>query len=437
MLSSGRFCLNMGRNSLFPRRFCYKTIKRPQFKDSPQQKKPQREFPKQDVPLAKQISARIQATGPITVASYMKEILTNPSGGYYMSKDVFGREGDFITSPEVGQIFGEMVAIWILTEWRKIGSPKPLQLVELGPGRGTLAQDILRVLTQLGLSSPDLSVHLVEISPFMCQAQANRLCFTHDEVTDPQSKHHYAGETLSGVKIFWYRSLEDVPRNFSIFYAHEFFDALPVHKLERKDGIWKEVLVDLDPGKDDTFRFVMSRAETPASKVFSQLSGQFADQRDHIEFSLDALNVINQMADRLEENGGFSLIMDYGHNGDKSDTFRAFRQHQLHNPLENPGQADLTADVDFKQLKFAAEKGQKVITFGPIYQSDFLQRLGSDVRLKVLLENAKGDQKTDLETGYNLLTHSDKMGHRFKFFAIFPTVLESILQKFPLSGFTQ
>ncbi|XP_059610806.1 protein arginine methyltransferase NDUFAF7 homolog, mitochondrial [Phlebotomus argentipes] len=436
MLSPGRIFTKSRSISLIARAFCYKPIKRPQYKDSPQ-KKPQREFPKLDVPLAKTIAARIKATGPITVASYMKEILTNPSGGYYMTKDVFGREGDFITSPEVGQIFGELVAVWIYTEWQKTGSPKPFQLVELGPGRGTLMQDVLRVLTQMNLSSSDLSVHLVEISPYMCQAQANRLCVSHDEVTDPESKYHYAGEMVSGVKVFWYRSIEDVPRNFSIIFAHEFFDALPVHKLERKDNIWREVLVDVNGEKEDAFKFVMSRGETPASKLYSQLSSEFEDARDHVEFSLDSFSTIDHLAERLEEDGGFSLIMDYGHLGDKTDTFRAFKHHQLHNPLEDPGQADLTADVDFKQLKFAAEKTQKVLTFGPVTQADFLQRLGGDVRLQVLLENAKPDQKRDLETGFDLLTHPDKMGHRFKFFAMFPMVMRIILEKLPVSGFSK
>ncbi|XP_055696623.1 protein arginine methyltransferase NDUFAF7 homolog, mitochondrial [Lutzomyia longipalpis] len=435
MLSSGRWVMNGGRTAVLARTFCYKTIKRPQYKDAPQ-KKPMREFPEENFSLAKQISARIQATGPITLATYMKEILTNPSGGYYMSKDVFGKEGDFITSPEVGQIFGELVAVWILTEWQKIGSPKPIQLVELGPGRGTLTQDILRVLSQLDLSSPDLSVHLVEISPYMCQAQANRLCLSHNEVTDPESKHHYAGEMVSGVQVFWYKRLEDVPRNFSVIYAHEFFDALPIHKLERQDNVWKEILVDIDPDKKEAFRFLVSRGETPASKVFSQLSGDFSDKRDHIEFSLDTFSVINHIAERLEEDGGFSLIMDYGHLGDKTDTFRAFRQHKLQDPLENPGQADLTADVDFKQLTFMAEKTQKVITYGPIAQADFLKNMEGDARLQVLLENARPDQKKDLETGYDLLTHPDKMGQRFKFFALFPTVLQKILQKLPPSGFS-
>ncbi|GAB0087428.1 Protein arginine methyltransferase NDUFAF7 [Sergentomyia squamirostris] len=364
------------------RGFCYKPIKRPPLRDI-QLRKPPREFPKQEIPLGKQISTRIRATGPITVASYMKEILTNPSGGYYMSKDVFGKEGDFITSPEIGQIFGEMVAVWMVAEWRRMGSPTPVQLVELGPGRGTLAQDILRVLTQLGLKAPELSVHLVEISPYMCQAQADRLCYTHDEVTDPQSAHFYAGEMLSGIKIFWYKRLEDVPEKFSIIYAHEFFDALPVHKLEKRDNSWREILVDLDVEKENTFRFIKSREETPASKIFSQLAEELKDDRNHVEFSLDTFNAINHLTLRLEEFGGFSLIMDYGHLGEKSDTFRAFKQHKLHNPLEDPGQADLTADVDFKQFKFIAERDQKVLTFGPVAQGDFLKRLGSDLRLQV------------------------------------------------------
>lgn len=272
----------------------------------------------------------IKAAGPISVAKYMKEVLTNWSGGYYMSKDVFGQQGDFITSPEIGQIFGELVAVWLYTEWQKCGSPRPLQIIELGPGRGTMIQDVLRVLSRLGgIAKADLSVHLVEVSPFMSEAQAQRLCLkseartVHPDGNDP-ALHFRSGETVSGIPVFWYHRLEDVPDAFSVVLAHEFFDALPIHKFVKLENKWREVLIDVDnenPDERKGLRFVASKTETPMLRVFLQ---QLKDdeKREHIERSFEAQQLVEHLATRIEQHGGFGLFMDYGHTGDGQDTFR-------------------------------------------------------------------------------------------------------------------
>lgn len=237
-----------------------------------------------------------------------------------MSRDVFGQKGDFITSPEVVQIFGELIAVWIITEYQKIGSPQPVQLIELGPGRGTLIQDILRVCTKFQMSE-SMSVHLVEISPYLSKLQSQKLCYSSNEV-DPQNNfpHYRVGETVSGVKIFWYHRIEDIPNEFSIILAHEFFDALPIHKIQRDGKVWKEILVDNDPNDKQKFRYVVSRNETPISKIYGQMRPQ--ETRSHVEVSPDADLIARYIAERLENYGGFGLIMDYGHLGEKEDTFR-------------------------------------------------------------------------------------------------------------------
>lgn len=254
----------------------------------------------------------------------MRDILTNPQSGYYMSRDVFGQQGDFITSPEIGQIFGELIGVWCLAEYQKIGSPKPLQIVELGPGRGTLIHDILRVWLQF--QDPDnITIHLVELSPFLSKLQSQKLCYSSSEI-DPQLNlpHYRMGETLSGIKVFWYHRIEDVPKEFSIILAHEFFDALPIHKLQKDENVWKEVLVDVDPDNSEKFRYVMSRNETPVSKLYSILRPD--ETRNHVEISPESDLIANHIADRLVSHGGFGLIMDYGHEGDKEDTFRVSRE---------------------------------------------------------------------------------------------------------------
>ena len=250
----------------------------------------------------------------------MKDILTSPNDGYYMSRDVFGQKGDFITSPEVGQIFGELIAIWLIAEYQKIGLPQPLQLIELGPGRGTLIQDILRVFSKFQVNE-SMSIHLVELSPFLSKMQSQKLCYSSGEV-DPQHNLPYyrAGETVSGVKIYWYHRIEDIPNEFSIIIAHEFFDALPIHKLQRVGKVWKEILIDNDPNDKNKFRYVLSRNETPISKLYSQFRPN--ETREHVEVSPESDLIARHIAERLENYGGFGLIMDYGHLGEKEDTFR-------------------------------------------------------------------------------------------------------------------
>lgn len=320
----------------------------------------------------------------MTIADYMRRVLTNPAAGYYMNQDVFGSKGDYVTSPEINQIFGELISIWCLMEWQKVGEPAPVQLVELGPGRGTMIQDILRVLTRFDMKQ-ELSIHLVEVSPYLAKAQAGRLCYRQTEHNEGSEKYYMSGETVSGIPIYWYKSLDDVPKEYSVILAHEFYDALPIHKLQRADGTWKEILVDVNqeetPGGDQ-FHYVISQNETPMSKLAKELIAK-DEARDHLEYSTEQQVVSSEIAERLESHGGFALIMDYGHEGEKGDTFRSFKNHQLHSPLKDPGTADLTADVDFAEIKkhFAAE--DRCITFGPVTQRRFIQEMGGDTRIKV------------------------------------------------------
>lgn len=182
----------------------------------------------------KQLRSKIKATGPITVAEYMKEVLVNPRMGYYMRGDVFGQQGDFITSPEISQLFGELIGVWCLHEWFRLGTPSPFQVVELGPGRGTLMQDMIRVFSKFSDPKKLLTVHLVEISPKMRKLQETKLCGTSasPENTTPELKFCKQNISVNGVPIFWYTHIEDVPAAFSCFIAHEFFDALPIHKFQ-------------------------------------------------------------------------------------------------------------------------------------------------------------------------------------------------------------
>ncbi|KAM4693627.1 protein arginine methyltransferase NDUFAF7, mitochondrial [Discoglossus pictus] len=368
--------------------------------------------------ILKHLTFKIKATGPITVAEYMKEVLTNPVKGYYMHQDMLGEHGDFVTSPEISQIFGELLGIWCISEWMACGKPKSLQLVELGPGRGTLIDDILRVFRQFGdlLKKCDISVHLVEVSPKLSDIQALKLTGKPIETeVDERSPEYKKGITKSGLPVCWYRDLQDVPEGFTFYIAHEFFDALPVHKLQKTKEGWREILIDIDPDVPEKLRFVLGSTSPLLAKTFIQDD----EKRDHVEVCPSAAVIVQKLANRIRSCGGAALIADYGHFGDKTDTFRGFRGHQLHDVLIAPGTADLTADVDFSFLKRMI--GDIAASLGPITQQEFLRNMGIDIRLKVLLDNSKdASMQQQLIHGYSTLMSPDKMGERFKFFSVLP-----------------
>uniref|UniRef100_A0A8D0BT58 Protein arginine methyltransferase NDUFAF7 n=1 Tax=Salvator merianae TaxID=96440 RepID=A0A8D0BT58_SALMN len=365
-------------------------------------------------PMMKHLMMKIKSTGPITVAEYMQEVLTNPVMGYYMHHDMLGEKGDFVTSPEISQIFGELIGVWFVSEWIASGKPEKFQLVELGPGRGTLTEDILRVFSQLSsvLSKCDISVHLVEVSPKLSEIQASILTKEKTELSENHSAY-MQGITKTGLPVFWYRDLNDVPVGNSFYLAHEFFDALPIHKFQKTQKGWREILVDIDPHAPERLRFVLAPSATPTGKAFIHDK----ESRDHVEVCPEAGIIMQKLALNIEKNGGAALIIDYGHDGTKTDTFRGFRRHKLHEVLISPGTADLTADVDFSYLRRMTQG--RVATLGPIKQQEFLKNMGIDFRLQVLLKNVSDAvTRGQLLQSYEMLMDLDKMGGRFHFFAV-------------------
>lgn len=366
--------------------------------------------------MLRHLTSKLKATGPIPVAEYMREVLTNPVTGYYVRNNMLGPDGDFITSPEISQIFGELIGVWIISEWMAAGRPRRLQLVELGPGRGSLAADVLRVFGQLRsvLAEASVSVHLVEVSPALSLVQAQNLTGSDGQAADDEDEPVYRrGETAAGLPVSWYRRLDDVPAGFCIFVAHEFFDALPIHKFQKTAKGWREVLVDIDPEKPDTLRFVVAPSHTLASSTLVQED----ERRTHVEVCAEGGVLVQQLARRITEDGGAALIADYGHDGTKTDTFRGFKGHRLHNVLDSPGSADLTADVDFSYLRRMAGGG--VACLGPVTQRTFLKNMGIDTRMQALLRGC-GDPsvRKQLVSSYDVLTNPAKMGERFHFFGL-------------------
>ncbi|XP_069076796.1 protein arginine methyltransferase NDUFAF7, mitochondrial isoform X2 [Pleurodeles waltl] len=403
-----------------------------------------RRWVSKDSSVLKHLLFKIKSTGPISVAEYMREVLSNPFKGYYVHQDMIGEDGDFMTSPEISQIFGELLAVWCISEWMAAGRPKTLQLVELGPGRGTLAEDILRVFKQFQplLNDCDISLHMVEISHKLSDIQALKL--TGENLPSDHNKISYKkGTTRTGLPISWYQVLADVPRGFSLYLAHEFFDALAIHIFRKTERGWAEVLIAEDPSVSNMLCFVLSPTATLAAKTLIHAE----ETRDHVEVCPDAAVIVQELASRIDADGGAALIADYGHDGDKTDTFRGFRDHKLHDVLIDPGSADLTADVDFSYLRRMLQG--KVASLGPISQQEFLTNMGIDIRLQALLVNSKDSAtKKELLSGYDMLVNPHKMGERFKFFALlpeerlFPSVKQAKTDKskpapLPVAGFSK
>ncbi|KAM7508067.1 hypothetical protein LguiA_018520 [Lonicera macranthoides] len=359
--------------------------------------------PSSDTELVKHLKGIIKFRGgPISVAEYMEEVLTNPKAGFYMNRDVFGAEGDFITSPEVSQMFGEMVGVWTMCLWEQMGQPKKVNLVELGPGRGTLMVDLLRGASKFKKFTESLHIHMVECSPALQKLQYSNLKCMDDDVASEVEKPTIS--TLAGTPIKWHAALEQVPTGVpTIIIAHEFYDALPVHQFQRASLGWCEKMIDV--AEDSSFRIVLSPQPTPAAlylmKRCQWAGSEEISKLNHIEICPKAIDLTQSIAKRISSDGGGALIIDYGLNGVVSDSLQAIRKHKFVNILDDPGSADLSAYVDFPSIRHSAEEvSEDVSVHGPMTQSQFLGSLGINFRVEALLQNSTEEQAESLRTGY-------------------------------------
>ncbi|OXC70853.1 hypothetical protein AYX13_00269 [Cryptococcus neoformans] len=363
--------------------------------------------------LAKVIRDSIKSTGPISASRYMQFCLSHPVHGYYSKGDVFGQKGDFITSPEISQIFGELVAIWFLTRWMEADSPTRVRIIELGPGRGTLMDDVLRTLLNFpGIAASINSVHLVENSEAMREVQSRTL--------SPRIEG-------KDVKLNWYTSIEEIPETkdeFTLFVAHEFFDAMPINVFEKTDMGWREVLIDRDPSYSPNLptssspsglRFTLSPSPTTLSTILPSTSSRFANlpSGSRIEVSQDSYKIMHRLGQVTNEGlGGCGLVVDYGADKTFASSFRAFRKHEIVDVFEDPGNCDLTANVDFAYLR---ESLTGIATsLGPISQAQFLISLGLQPRLRKLLDTAPPERRETIEKGAKRLIDVLGMGSQYQ-----------------------
>ncbi|SDD06810.1 class I SAM-dependent methyltransferase [Ruegeria marina] len=335
---------------------------------------------------------RIAADGPITLSDYMAECLLHPEHGYYSSRDPLGVAGDFTTAPEISQMFGELLGLALAQAWVDQGRPAPFTLAELGPGRGTLMADALRATHSVPGFLEAAQLHLIEASPVL-RAMQSRALEPHSPV--------------------WLDHVQDLPRQPLFLIANEFFDALPIRQFIRDGAGWRERLVG---ARDKGLVFGLG-AVTPQPALSSRLD----DTRDGdlVELCPSAAAIMDPVAGRIAGHGGVALIVDYGDWRALGDTFQAVRDHRPADPLTDPGQADLTAHVDFETLALAARKaGCFHARLTP--QGVFLERLGITPRAEQLAKPLTGAALDSLVAAHRRLTHPDEMGNLFKVLGVYP-----------------
>jgi NADH dehydrogenase [ubiquinone] 1 alpha subcomplex assembly factor 7 len=340
--------------------------------------------------LGERIATLIETQGPLSVAQFMTIALLDPTDGYYATRNPFGAQGDFITAPDISQIFGELIGLWCAQAWIDQEEPKRAQLVELGPGRGTLMADALRAAKLAPEFLKAIDVMMVDASRTLRELQQERL-------------------KDCGVPIQWKDRFEarDGPQ---FIIANEFFDALPVRQFVHTDRGWCERMVVADKG---ALSFALSPVATAmAVEGDAPIGGVY-------ETSPATLALAEEIGHTITRRGGAALIIDYGYDTPGfGETLQAVGKHQFKDVLDTPGEIDLTAHVDFTAFAAAARRGGAQ-TFGPIGQGQFLERLGIGARAEKLAQLNKSEASA-IATAVDRLVSPAQMGTLFKALAILP-----------------
>lgn len=340
--------------------------------------------------LLAHLRQRIQLEGPLPVSEYMAECLLHPRFGYYSTRESIGAAGDFTTAPEISQMFGELLGLWAADTWQALGAPPHFYLVEAGPGRGTLMRDALRAAGMLPKIRAAIRPVLIEMSERLRGLQRS---------------------ALAGTGAVWVNDIDAVPRDAPvILLANEFLDALPVRQYVSGENGWHERCVDLTP--DSTgLRFVLSDTALP---LVARLPEGEVRPGLVLEACPQGHAFVAQVADRLAGLGGAALLIDYGP-GKRGfgDSLQALQGKAFADPLASPGEADLTAHVDFAGLAETARQAGAAV-HGPVSQGQFLRSLGIEARAARLRQSATPDQAREIDLALHRLTAPDAMGNLFK-----------------------
>ncbi len=341
--------------------------------------------------LEREIRTLIEAQGPLEVSRYMALCLAHPEYGYYTTRDPFGTGGDFTTAPEISQMFGELIGLWCAEVWRLMGSPSRIALVEAGPGRGTLMKDALRAAKVMPGFLDAVELHLVETSPVLQERQRENL---HGTVSS----------------IAWHGDAKTLPGAPLIAIGNEFVDALPIDQFEKKADRWHERKIGL--GAEGDFAFGLDPSLLPDFE--KRLPQRLTPAPNGAVFERRDLSPVAEIVSRIGRNGGAALFIDYGHaESGFGDTLQAVSGQDYAEPLESPGEIDLTSHVDFEALAALARGTVRAI--GPVTQRDFLKQLGIEARAEILRRNVKDEIRAEITISLERLTGpAPGMGELFK-----------------------
>ena len=306
---------------------------------------------------------------------------------YYSKQNVIGKKGDFVTAPEISQVFGELIGLWCITSWEKLGRPEDFCLIEFGPGNGTLMLDALRAIES---SSPrfikSVSIILIETSKSLSKKQKTR---------------------LSKYKVNWLVDYTQIPKKPTIIFGNEFLDTLPVRQFIKVEDSWHERLVTFEKNQ---FLFTLSRK--PSDCTHTKFIN--CEEKSIFEYSHHITKLTEFIANHFLNVSGIALFIDYGYIQDsKGDTLQAIRKHKFSNVLENPGNNDLTAHVNFSSIKKLALKNGNSF-FGPIEQGEWLTRLGIHLRIHKLIQSNIHIPSYNFMNDLNRLINPRYMGKLFK-----------------------
>lgn len=363
-------------------------------------------------PLCQEIINKIAIQGYMPVSQFMKDALMDPQNGYYSSKKkvIGGDKADFITAAEI-PLFADVLAAWVIDTWMKMGTPRVLHLVELGPGRGTLMRNMLR---QIKHSNPQLlhflQIHMVEGGAARAEEQRKAL----------------AEFQTANQKIKWWLSLESVPFTLEpmIFVANEYFDALPVAHFQYTERGWVETCLEIDddPKTEAHFRYVHAPSGTFGAFLIPDEVRKNGKIGDKIEINAHGMQAIETiMKKMIDSNKAACLIIDYGKDEHMDNTLRGIRGHKFVNPLLSPGDVDLSAWVSFKQLRWALERldvAHKHLKWHPVMtQADFLEWGGIDIRLAHVIKDEETKNAMRILQSFRRLMDKEEMGESYKVFA--------------------
>lgn len=333
------------------------------------------------------IKQQIKTHGPISIHQFMEIALFDPDFGYYTQKQPFGRQGDFITAPEISQVFGELIGIWCASIWHSMEKPKDIIVAEIGPGRGTLMADFLRGTSHIEGFHQALSVHMVETSPTLTTIQKNTLNNRSNLCT-------------------WHTTIDSLPKKPMLLIANELFDALPIHQSIVRNHTWFERCIGLTP--QGQLEFTYGKVQQAAPNL---ANGTIK------ETSPTSLDLMEKISNHIAHYGGGALIIDYGYEDSAyGDTLQAVHHHRYASVLENIGNQDITAHIDFNALRKIAK--EKALSTYLTTQGQFLSALGIELRTAQLQQNAPLTQQTQLTSSKDRLVSPQEMGTLFKVLAI-------------------